>query len=255
MGQELAGKVAIVTGGASGIGRATVELFAAEGAEVVIADVDAAGGVEVAARLGPAVAFAQTDVSDADQVQAAVDFALERFGGLHVMFNNAGVSSSMARFLSDDLTDFARVMKVDLFGVMVGTQRAARHMAGHGGGSIINNASLAGIKPTGGVVTYGVAKAGVVHFTKSAAIDLAEHGIRVNCVCPGWVDTGFNDPQFEHDGLSEQDIAELIDRTVPMGRQGLPEEMAAAVAFLASADASYITGQTLLVDGGLLCHV
>jgi NAD(P)-dependent dehydrogenase (short-subunit alcohol dehydrogenase family) len=87
------------------------------------------------------------------------------------------------------------------------------------------------------------------------AIDYASSGIRVNCVCPGWVDTGFNDPQFEHDGLSDLDIATLIERTVPMGRQGLPEEMAAAVAFLASDDASYITGQTLVVDGGLLCHV
>ena len=105
------------------------------------------------------------------------------------------------------------------------------------------------------LAAYAASKAAVVNLTRQLAIDFARDGIRVNWICPGWVDTGFNDPQFEHDQMSAQDIAELIDRTVPMGRQGLPEEMAAAVAFLASADASYITGQTLVVDGGLLCHV
>jgi NAD(P)-dependent dehydrogenase (short-subunit alcohol dehydrogenase family) len=240
MSQELAGKVAVVTGGASGIGRATAELFVEEGAEVVIADVDATAGEQLAAKLGPAAAFMQADVSDAGQVQALVDFAVERFGGLHVMFNNAGVPSSMARFLRDDLADFSRVMQVNLFGVMVGTQRAARHMAGHGGGSIINNASLAGITAGAGVIVYRVSKAGVVHFTKSAAIDLAEHGIRVNCVAPAHIATA----------ITSYDMGPVIRLTQPLQRQGHAEDVANAVLYLASDRAAQVTGVVLPVDGG-----
>jgi NAD(P)-dependent dehydrogenase (short-subunit alcohol dehydrogenase family) len=132
MAEELAGKVAIVTGGASGIGRASVERFVEEGASVVVADIDAEAGEALAAELGEDAAFKQTDVTDADQVQALVDFTAERFGGLHVMSNNAGVASSMTRFLHDDLSDFTRVVEINLLGVLLGTQRAARHMKAHG---------------------------------------------------------------------------------------------------------------------------
>jgi NAD(P)-dependent dehydrogenase (short-subunit alcohol dehydrogenase family) len=123
------------------------------------------------------------------------------------------------------------------------------------GGAIVTTGSISGLFGEPALTAYTASKAAVVNMTRSLAIDLAPLGIRVNCVCPGWVDTGFNDPQFEHDQMTAEDIAALIDRTVPMRRQGEPEEMAAAVAFLASDDASYITGQTLVVDGGLLCHV
>lgn len=240
MGTELAGKVAIVTGGASGIGRATVELFAAEGAQVVIADVDVSAGEDLAAALGPAVAFKRTDVAAAGDVQELVDFTVERFGGLQVMFNNAGISSAMTRFLGDDLSDFARVMDVNVFGVMVGTQRAARHMAASGGGSIINNSSIAGITPGAGLVTYRVSKAAVIHFSKSAAIDLAQYGIRVNCVAPAHIKTP----------ITHYDMGPIVRFTQPLQRQGEPGDVADAVLYLASDRSAQVTGVLLPVDGG-----
>jgi len=240
MGQELAGRVAIVTGGASGIGRATVELFVEEGASVVVADVDTAAGESLASALGPAAAFMPTDVTDPEQVQRAVDFAVERFGGLHIMFNNAGVSSSLRRLLDADLAEFPRVMSVNLFGVIVGTQRAGRHMAANGGGAIINNSSLAGLKPGAGVVTYRASKAAVIHFSKSAAIDLAEYGIRVNCIAPAHIATG----------ITNYDMAPVIRSTQPLQRQGQALDVANAVLYLASDRAAQVTGVVLPVDGG-----
>src|SRR4030095_14666117 len=170
MAQELAGKVAIVTGGAGGIGRATAELFVEEGAKVVIADVDSESGEDVAAKLGEAVAFKRTDVASAAEIQGLLDFAVAGFAGLDVMFNNAGISGAMGlRFLDDEMKDFARVMAVNLFGVMVGSQHGARHMAKHGGGSIINTSSIAGINAGGGVMAYRASKAAVIHVTRSLA--------------------------------------------------------------------------------------
>ena len=241
MGQELSGKVAIVTGGASGIGRATVELFVEEGARVVIADVDAARGEEVAAKLGGEAAFKRTDVADADQVQEVVDFAVSRFGGLHVMFNNAGIPSSRERFLEDDLKDFERVMRVNLFGVMVGSQRAARHMAKHGGGSIINNSSIGGILAGGGVMTYRASKAAIIHVSRSMAVDLAEHGIRVNCIAPGLIATP----------MTSYDLARVRRAQQPLPREGQARDVASAVLFLASERSAQITGIVMPVDGGV----
>ncbi|HKY90317.1 MAG TPA: SDR family NAD(P)-dependent oxidoreductase, partial [Nevskiaceae bacterium] len=182
MGQELAGKVAIVTGGAGGIGRATAELFVAEGAKVVIADVDTAQGEALAAQLGASARFRRTDVAEETEVRGLVDFAVATFGGLHIMFNNAGIAGKgYDRFLDDDLADFQKVVGTNLFGVMVGSQAAGRHMAKHGGGVIINNASIAAINAGPGMISYRAAKAAVAHVTKCLAIDLAPHGIRVNC--------------------------------------------------------------------------
>jgi NAD(P)-dependent dehydrogenase (short-subunit alcohol dehydrogenase family) len=241
MGRELSGKVAIVTGGASGIGRATAELFAEEGARVVVADVDAAGGEQLAAKLGAAAAFQRTDVSDADQVQALVDFAVARFGGLHVMFNNAGISDgAFGSFLDDDLKNFARVMAVNVLGVMLGSQRAARHMAKHGGGSIINTSSTAAVKAGGGVMTYRASKAAVLQLSKSLAIDLARHGIRVNCILPGHIPTG----------LTRYDMAAMIRANQPLQRQGMPIDVANAALYLASERSAQVTGIALPVDGG-----
>jgi NAD(P)-dependent dehydrogenase (short-subunit alcohol dehydrogenase family) len=240
VGQELSGKVAIVTGGASGIGRATVELFVAEGARVLIADVDDGQGEALAASLGDAAAFQHTDVADADAVQAVVDAAVARFGGLHVMFNNAGVPSSFARLLKNDLSDFERVIGVNLFGVMLGTQRAARHMAEHGGGSIVNTSSIAALSGGAGPIVYRVSKAAVVQFSRSAAIDLADHEIRVNCIAPGHIATG----------ITNYDMGPVIQLTQPLQRHGGPEDVAEAVLYLAGDRSAQVTGVVLPVDGG-----
>jgi len=241
MAQELSGRVAVVTGGASGIGRATAELFVEEGARVVIADVDAEGGRALAEKLGDAAAFQRTDVSRADEVQALVDFAVERFDGLHVMFNNAGVPGSQhGRFLDADLEDFERVMAVNLYGVMLGSQLAARHMAEHGGGSIINTTSIAALKPGGGVMSYRASKAGVILFSQSIAIELGEHGIRVNCIAPGLIPTG----------MTSYDMEPVIRQLQPLRRKGMPADVANAALYLASERSAQVTGMVLPVDGG-----
>ena len=241
MGQELAGKVAIVTGGAGGIGRGIVELFMEEGAKVVIADVDAPAGEALVAEVGATAAFKQTDVGDADQVQELVDFTVAHFGGLHVMCNNAGISGSRRRFLDDDLRNFEALMRVNVFGIMVGCQRAARHMAGHGGGSIVNTTSIGGINAGAGLMTYRASKAAVVHLTRCIAIDVAEHGIRVNCVAPAHIPTALNAT------YSQERIVRLMQ---PLQRVGSPADVANAALYLASDRSAQVTGIVLPVDGG-----
>jgi NAD(P)-dependent dehydrogenase (short-subunit alcohol dehydrogenase family) len=240
MGQELAGKVAIVTGGASGIGAATAALFVNQGAKVVVADLDVEQGQTLVATLGSDAAFQRTDVADADQVQSLVDFAVTQYGGLHVMFNNAGISSSFRRFLKDDLSDFERVMAVNLFGVMAGSQRAGRHMAEHGGGSIINTTSMGGITGGGPPFTYRTSKAAIIHFSRCIATDLADYGIRVNCVAPGHIATA----------ITSYDMGPVIRAHQPLQRQGTVNDVAQAVLFLASDRSAQITGTVIPVDGG-----
>ena len=239
MAQELEGKVAIVTGGANGIGRAIVEAFVGEGARVVIADLDDIGGPDVAVALGDQVAFVRTDVTQAADVEAAVDTACDRFGALHVMVNNAGIAGSPRRFMDDDLRDFDRVMAVDLYGVIVGTQRAARRMGE--GGSVINVTSIAGMSPGIGFTSYRAAKAGVIHFSRSAAIEVAERGIRVNVIAPANIATAIN---------ATFDTASIVRRIQPLQRLGRPEDIANAAIYLASDRSAQVTGIVLPVDGG-----
>ena len=238
--EQLAGKVAIITGGATGLGRASVERFVECRAKVVIADIDEVRGAELAERLGENAAFCATDVSVADDVQAAVDFAVRHFGGLHVMFNNAGVAEPIGGFLAADFSEFERVTRVNLLGVMLGSQRAARHMVEHGGGAIINNSSIGAIAPGSGVLTYRASKAGVTHFSRSIAIELAPYGIRVNCIAPGHIATE----------MTPYDMGAVIRLTQPLQRQGTPLDVANAAMFLASDQSAQITGVVLPVDGG-----
>lgn len=238
--QELAGKVAIVTGGAGGIGSVTAKRLVDEGAMVVIADVDTEQGSQVAASIGDAAAFKETDVSDADQVQRLVDFTVDRFGGLDLMFNNAGVGSPLKRFLPDDLEDFSRIMGVNLFGVIVGAQRAARYMKEHGGGVIINNASIAAVNAGTGMISYRASKAAVAHATKCMAIDLAPYNIRVNCLTPAHIRTG----------ITTYEMGPVLRYMQPLERQAQPEDVANAVVFLASDRAAQVTGIVLPIDGG-----
>jgi NAD(P)-dependent dehydrogenase (short-subunit alcohol dehydrogenase family) len=259
MTNELSGKVAVVTGGSSGIGRGVTERFIAEGARVVIADVDAEKGEAVAAECGADARFKQTDVADPDQVRVLVSFAVETFGDLDVMFNNAGISGARhPRLLDDDLADFHRVMDVNLLGVMQGTREAARHMATNGGGSIINISSIGGIQAAPGLFTYHASKVGVIFFTRCAAVDVGEYGIRVNCIAPGNIETPILGSVMAA-GMPEDEKAELMKRIrefilsrQAIKRQGTTDDIAEAALYLASDRSSYVTGTLLPVDGGMV---
>jgi NAD(P)-dependent dehydrogenase (short-subunit alcohol dehydrogenase family) len=259
MAGELPGKVAIVTGGSSGIGLGVAQRFLDEGARVVIADLDRELGEVIAKELGADAAFRRTDVSVPDDVARLVAFAVKTFGGLHIMFNNAGISGARhTSLLDDEFADFSQVMGVNLLGVMTGTREAARHMSAHGGGSIVNVSSIGGIQPAPSQWTYHASKAAVVMFSQSAAIDLGRHGIRVNCIAPGNIETPILE-QTMASHLPEAQRAEamrkirsfIISRQ-PLQQQGTTADVAEAALWFASNRSSYVTGTLLPVDGGML---
>ena len=248
MGNRFQDKVVLVTGAASGIGAATARRFAAEGARLVLADIDGEGASALARELDPAGvrAVALTiDVRDLAQVTAAVDEAVSRFGRIDVLFNNAGVGGYGE---SPDLDPevWHNVTAIDLHSVFYGTRAAVPHMRRQGSGCIVNTASISGLFGDYGLAAYNAAKGAVVNYTRTAAIDHAKDGIRVNAVCPGPIDTALIEftKQFPS-------IVEAWERNIPMGRVGRADEIAGAVAFLCSDDASYITGAMLVIDGGL----
>jgi NAD(P)-dependent dehydrogenase (short-subunit alcohol dehydrogenase family) len=254
---ELDGKVAIVTGGAAGLGEGMSRRFAAEGAKVLIADIDGDAGAALAADIGGDALFVEADVSRIDQIDGLVTAAVDRFGGLHVMVNNAGVSSAMHRSIfDDDFADFEKVMAVNLRGVMAGTRDAARHMREAGtGGSIINVTSIGGILAGGGVLTYRASKAAVIQFTKSAAIELAHYEIRVNAIAPGNIRTGIvrkaaSGEDREKLEEFEAKIRETMRNDRPLKREGTAEDVAEAALYFATDRSRYVTGTVLPVDGG-----
>ncbi|NUT45146.1 MAG: SDR family oxidoreductase [Thermoactinospora sp.] len=237
-------KVAIVTGGASGIGQATARLLAKDGAHVVVVDIDGEGAARVAGEIGGLAV--QADVSSPEDCKRVVDTAVERFGGLHVLFNNAGIIRRTT-VLDLDVEEWDRVMAVNVRSVFLMCKYAIPAMTE--GGSIVNTGSGWGLKGGGNAISYCASKAAVVNMTRALAIDHAKDGIRVNSVNPGDTDTPMlreEARQLREDWAAfEKDAA---DR--PMGRSGTPDEIAQAVLFLASDAASYITGSALVVDGG-----
>ncbi len=246
---RFSGKVVVITGGASGIGAASARRFHREGARVVISDVNESGGLALCAELGEDRAhFYRCDVSVFAEVEGLMNEAAGHFGGLDVVFNNAGIGS-FGRTTELAIEDWQRVIAIDLHGVFYGTKAALPHLKARGGGVIINTASISGMGGDFGFAAYNAAKGGVINYTRAAAIDHARENIRINAICPGPVAT----PIIA--GIEQ--IPGLKDRwadAVPMGRFAQPEEIAAVAAFLASDDASYMTGAILAVDGGLTSH-
>jgi len=244
---RLQGRVAAITGGALGIGRATARLFAAEGATVALGDVEVGAAETVAKEIvnggGRAIAVG-VDVGDAGQVQAFVDRVVAELGRLDIMFANAGIAHS-APFLEHPEAQWHRVLRVNLTGVFLCCQAAARQMVTQGGGRIITTASINGFRGVENLVGYNAAKAGVIELTKTMAVELARHHIAVNAIAPAQIDTRLTR------SLPEEARQRRLER-IPMGRFGEADEVARAALFLASDDAGYITGHTLAVDGGYL---
>jgi len=256
---SLEGKVAVITGGTSGIGARTAEVFVAEGAKVVIAARRKERGERLAQKLGDAATFIRTDVSVEADVKAMVDHAVDRFGRLDCLMNNAGRGSQFAAIADADLEQFDAVIAVHLRAVLAGMKYAARVMAVQGTGSIINVASVNGTRAGLGGHYYSAAKAAAIHLTRCAAIELGEKGIRVNSLSPGMIATGAfgkymgmqSDEADDHPEYAEAAIGSVLPRWQPLPYVGRVDDIAQAALFLASDASRFVTGHNLVVDGGI----
>jgi NAD(P)-dependent dehydrogenase (short-subunit alcohol dehydrogenase family) len=251
--RQLENRVALITGAASGIGRATAQLFADEGAKLVLADVDEAGCRDTARlvqdRLGEA-SCVRCDVTDSAQVKGMVAAVVQRHGRLDCAFNNAGIGGASAPLADYDEEDWSRVLAVNLTGVFLCVQSELRQMVTQGAGAIVNTASVVGTMGYPYLAAYNAAKHGVIGLTRTAALEYAGSGIRVNAVCPGWTET----PMVMDEGPSPASIPEVYDAIAgmtPMRRLAQPIEIAQAVVWLCSDAASFVTGHPLVVDGGV----
>jgi meso-butanediol dehydrogenase / (S,S)-butanediol dehydrogenase / diacetyl reductase len=249
--QRLEDKTALITGAASGIGRATAILFAREGAKLVLADVEEIGLKETLAAVqeaGGEAVIERVDVSVEQEVQDLIALGLSTYGRIDILINNAGITGRMAGLEEQDGEDWKKVLGVNLLGAVYGTKHVARHMQERRSGAIVNTASVAGIRSGAGGNAYSASKAALINFTQTAACDLGGSNVRVNAVCPGLIETGMTKPVFDYARSSGKE-GKLGSRC-ELRRYGRPEEIAAAILFLASDEASFITGQALAVDGG-----
>ena len=252
---RLKNKVAVITGGCSGIGLGAVEVFAAQGAKVFVGDIDDQAGAALAARFDGQVAYQHCDVMDERQIEALMSGAVAKFGGLDIVFNNAGAGGTPSRM--EDMTGegWDQTQNLLLRSVALGIRYAIPHMKARGGGSIVNTASIAGTQAGYGPIAYSVAKAGVIHLTRVAAADLARDRIRVNAICPGLILTNiFTPPDRVPAGMAgmvKQSMAQTAPNTQPIEKPGLPEDIAHAALFFASDESAFVTGTHLMVDGGL----
>jgi NAD(P)-dependent dehydrogenase (short-subunit alcohol dehydrogenase family) len=258
MSDRLAGRVAVVTGSSSGNGRAIARRLAGEGAAVVCADVRKQARPEgyehdldvdtddLIAAAGGSAAFVSCDVSRSDDVEAAVAAAVERFGRLDIMVNNAGVAGGDAGVAEEPESDYDRIMGVNAKGVWLGCRHACRRLVEQGeGGRIVNIASIGGVVGLAGESAYSASKGAVVNLTRQVAIDMAPQRINCNAICPGYLETAMTRPFYE-DGVT----LGVVTAMTPWPRLGVPEDIAKAALFLASDDAEWVTGSTLVVDGG-----
>ena len=251
---RFADKRAVVTGGASGIGHATALRLVREGAEVLIGDIDEAGGREIAETSNGRISFQRCDVCEASDIESLIHTA-EASGGIDVLFNNAGAGGARARIdeITADEWDFTQSLL--LRSVALGIRYAAPLMAARGGGAIVNTASIAALQTGAAPTAYSVAKAGVLHLTHLAAADLARHKIRVNAICPGFITTNIFTRAMEIDGTARDQanaaITGIAASAQPIQRPGSADDIAAAVAYLASDDAAFVTGTHIVVDGGM----
>ena len=236
-------KIAIVTGAGQGIGQAIARKLAAEGATVVVTDLDEASAIQTAGALTGAVAI-RADVSDRQAVQAMADRVVQQFGRVDVLVNNAGWDKA-SPFVDSDPADWDRAIAINLYGVLHTCKAVLPLMAARGGGAVVNLGSDAGRVGSSGEAVYSAAKGGVIAFTKSLAREMARHQIRVNCVCPGPTDTAL------FASFAGPKLREALTKAIPFRRLGQPADVANVVAFLASDEASFVTGQTVSVSGGL----
>ena len=251
MSQRFAGKVVAVTGGASGIGEAMCQLVVAEGGAVVVIDRQTDRGKQLADRLGDQASFVTADVSSDADMGAAVDHAVERFGRLDVMCNNAGVVGVDKSIVDLTVEDYEQTLAILLLGVLLGTKHAARVMLAQGsGGAIVNTSSIAGVQGGLGPHLYTTAKHAVIGLTRSTASELVTHRIRVNAVAPGGVPTPMAAAMVTGDPDRVDDLAKAIAKRSPLGRSSTTDDIAEAIAYFASDASGYVTGQTLVVDAG-----